>query len=62
MLRTSRYEGTPGVDMTTGSLGQGLSAVNGMALQERLIKRIIEYMLLLVMGSTGRYNLGSSNV
>lgn len=27
---------TPGVDMTTGSLGQGLSAANGMALAARL--------------------------
>ncbi len=25
-------KGTPGIDMTTGSLGQGLSAANGMAL------------------------------
>ncbi len=25
-------KGTPGVDMTTGSLGQGIAAANGMAL------------------------------
>ena len=29
---------TPGVDMSTGSLGQGLSAANGMALASRLNK------------------------
>lgn len=29
----------PGVDMSTGSLGQGLSAANGMALAQRLDKR-----------------------
>ena len=29
-------KGTPGVDMTTGSLGQGLSAANGMALASKL--------------------------
>jgi transketolase len=29
-------EGAPGVDMTTGSLGQGLSAANGMALAAKL--------------------------
>jgi len=30
---------TPGVDMTTGSLGQGLAAANGMALAGKLDKR-----------------------
>lgn len=30
---------TPGVDMTTGSLGQGLSAANGMALAGKLDKK-----------------------
>lgn len=29
-------KGTPGVDMSTGSLGQGLSAANGMALSAKL--------------------------
>ena len=29
-------KGVPGVDMTTGSLGQGLSAANGMALASKL--------------------------
>ena len=29
-------KGTPGVDMTTGSLGQGLAAANGMALAGKL--------------------------
>jgi transketolase len=30
---------TPGIDMTTGSLGQGLSVANGMAFAARLAKR-----------------------
>ena len=29
----------PGVDMTTGSLGQGLSAANGMAIAGKLDKK-----------------------
>ena len=29
-------KGTPGVDMTTGSLGQGISAACGMALSGRV--------------------------
>ena len=32
-------KGTPGVDMTTGSLGQGLSAANGMALAGKIDKK-----------------------
>jgi transketolase len=32
-------KGTPGVDMTTGSLGQGLSAANGMAMASKLEQR-----------------------
>lgn len=32
-------KGIPGVDMSTGSLGQGLSAANGMALAARLDRR-----------------------
>ena len=32
-------KGTPGVDMTTGSLGQGLAAANGMALAGKLDKK-----------------------
>lgn len=32
-------KGTPGVDMTTGSLGQGLSAASGMALGGKLDKK-----------------------
>ena len=30
---------TPGVDMTTGSLGQGLSAANGMAMMSKIDKK-----------------------
>lgn len=32
-------KGTPGVDMTTGSLGQGLAAANGMALAAKIDKK-----------------------
>ena len=32
---------TPGVDMSTGSLGQGLSAANGMALAGKLDKKYL---------------------
>ena len=35
--------GTPGLDISTGSLGQGLSAANGMALAAKLDKKIIEF-------------------
>lgn len=39
---------TPGVDMSTGSLGQGLSVANGMALAARLDGR--DYWVYVVMG------------
>jgi transketolase len=39
---------TPGVDMSTGSLGQGLSVANGMALAGRLDGR--DYYVYAVMG------------
>lgn len=39
---------TPGVDMSTGSLGQGLSVANGMALAGRLDKR--DYYVYCIMG------------
>lgn len=38
----------PGVDMSTGSLGQGLSAANGMALAGKLDKK--DYRVYVVMG------------
>ena len=38
----------PGVDMTTGSLGQGLSAANGMALAAKLDKK--EYRVYAILG------------
>ncbi len=38
----------PGVDMTTGSLGQGLSAANGMAIAGKMDKR--EYRVYCVLG------------
>lgn len=39
---------TPGVDMSTGSLGQGLSAANGMALAQRLSGN--DYRVFVMMG------------
>jgi len=39
---------TPGLDMTTGSLGQGLSAANGMALSAKLDNK--DYRVYVVMG------------
>lgn len=39
---------TPGLDMTTGSLGQGLSAANGMALTAKLDNK--SYRVYVVMG------------
>lgn len=41
-------KGTPGVDMTTGSLGQGLSAVNGMALAGKVDKK--DYRVYALIG------------
>ncbi|HOK39871.1 MAG TPA: transketolase [bacterium] len=38
---------TPGVDMTTGSLGQGLSAANGMAMIGKLFKKNYKVYVLL---------------
>lgn len=39
---------TPGIDMSTGSLGQGLSAANGMALAARLDKK--DYRVYVLLG------------
>lgn len=39
---------TPGVDMSTGSLGQGLAAANGMALAGKLDKK--DYRVYVMMG------------
>lgn len=41
-------KGTPGVDMSSGSLGQGLSAANGMALAGRLDGR--DYYVYVILG------------
>lgn len=38
---------TPGVDMTTGSLGQGISAANGMAIISKLFKKNFRVHVLL---------------
>lgn len=41
-------KGTPGVDMTTGSLGQGLAAANGMALAGKIDNK--DYRVYSVIG------------
>lgn len=41
-------KGTPGVDMSTGSLGQGLSAANGMALAGKLDNK--DYKVFVLLG------------
>lgn len=41
-------KGTPGIDMSTGSLGQGLSAANGMALAGKLDNK--DYRVFVLMG------------
>lgn len=41
-------KGTPGVDMSTGSLGQGLSAANGMALAGKLDNK--DYRVFVLIG------------
>jgi transketolase len=41
-------KGTPGVDMSTGSLGQGLSVANGMALAGKLDQK--EYRVYTIVG------------
>jgi transketolase len=40
-------KGTPGVDMTTGSLGQGFASANGMALSAKLDKKDFRIYVLL---------------
>ena len=46
---------TPGVDMTTGSLGQGLSCGVGMALEGKMLKK--DYSVYVVLGD-GELNEG----
>lgn len=41
-------KGTPGVDMTTGSLGQGFAAANGMALAAKLDNK--DYRIYVLLG------------
>lgn len=41
-------KGTPGVDMSTGSLGQGVSAACGMALSAKLSKK--DYRIYVILG------------
>jgi transketolase len=46
---------TPGIDMTTGSLGQGLSIAVGMALEGKMLEK--EYMIYAIVGD-GELNEG----
>ena len=46
---------TPGIDMTTGSLGQGLSIAVGMALEGKMLAK--EYMVYAIIGD-GELNEG----
>ena len=50
----------PGVEMSTGSLGQGLSAANGMALAARLDQRLPGLCSPGGQGNPGRPDLGAS--
>ena len=43
---------TPGIDMTTGSLGQGLSAASGMALANKLSKKRTRVFVIIGDGET----------
>lgn len=49
----------PGVDMSTGSLGQGVSAAGGMALAAKLDNKDYEYILFLVTVSLRKDRFGS---
>jgi len=51
-----------GIDMTTGSLGQGLSAANGMALISKLDKKDVRiYCMIRRWRNARRSNMGSFN-
>lgn len=43
---------TPGIDMTTGSLGQGLSAATGMALANKFLKKRSRVFVIIGDGET----------
>ena len=53
---------TPGVDMSTGSLGQGISAACGMALAGRIDKKAIVFLPYSVTVIGRRSSLGSRYV
>lgn len=54
---------TPGVDMTTGSLGQGLSLGVGMALEGKLVKiRLLCFCCVRGWGTKRRNGLGGSSL
>ncbi|MBN2454800.1 transketolase [Candidatus Woesearchaeota archaeon] len=48
MLQGHPNNSTPGIEITTGSLGQGLSVANGIALAGRLDKK--DYKVYLILG------------
>jgi len=53
---------TPGIDMSTGSLGQGLSVANGMAMSSKLESNGLRvYCLLGDRRNRRRTSMGSSN-
>lgn len=53
---------TPGVDMSSGSLGQGLSIANGMAISSKLDKKGYRvYCIVRRWRNRRRTNLGSCN-
>lgn len=49
-------KGTPGVDMTTGSLGQGIAAANGMALAGKIDNK--DYRVYALIGGDGESQEG----
>ena len=51
-------KGTPGVDMSSGSLGQGISAACGMALAESMTRQITECMLCLATVNVKKVRCG----
>ena len=53
---------TPGIDMSTGSLGQGISAAAGMALAAKYQKKDCRVYALLGDGESGRPGVGGDDV
>ena len=53
---------TPGIDASSGSLGQGISVATGMALSAKLSNENYRVYTLLGDGEIGRSGMGGSNV